>query len=94
MAEGEITGGTVAGEEVLVVNLGGRYRAVGATCTHAGCSLVDDGQVDAGTVTCDCHGSVFDLETGEAVGPPADQPLTLYEVRVEGDEVQVAAPSG
>jgi nitrite reductase/ring-hydroxylating ferredoxin subunit len=45
-------------------------------------------------VTCGCHGSVFDLETGEAVGPPADQPLTLYEVRVEGDEVQVAAPSG
>jgi nitrite reductase/ring-hydroxylating ferredoxin subunit len=94
MTEGEMTGGTVAGKEVLVVNLGRQYRAVGATCTHAGCSLVDDGEVDEGAVTCGCHGSVFDLETGEAVGPPADQPLTLYEVRVEGDEVQVAAPSG
>lgn len=51
MTEGEMTGGTVAGEEVLVVNLGRQYRAVGATCTHAGCSLVDDGEVDEGAVT-------------------------------------------
>ena len=42
---------TVAGEEVLVVNLGRQYRAVGATCTHAGCSLVDDGEFDEGAVT-------------------------------------------
>lgn len=92
LSEGEMTGGTVADEEVLIVNLGGRYRAVGATCTHAGCSLVDDGELDQGSVTCACHGSVFDLETGVAVGPPADEPLPVYEARVEGDEVQVAAP--
>lgn len=92
LTEGEMTGATVAGEEVLVVNLGGDYRAVGATCTHAGCSLVDDGEVDEGTLTCGCHGSVFDLKSGEAVGPPADEPVPVYEVRVDGDQVQVAAP--
>ena len=92
LSEGEMTGGTIAGEEVLVVNLRGQYRAVGATCTHAGCSLVDDGEIDEGTLTCGCHGSIFDLESGEAVGPPAHEPLPVYEVRVEEDEVQVAAP--
>src|SRR5215216_1698749 len=66
LSEGEMTGGTIAGEEVLVVNLRGQYRAVGATCTHAGCSLVDDGEIDESTLTCGCHGSIFDLESGEA----------------------------
>jgi nitrite reductase/ring-hydroxylating ferredoxin subunit len=94
LGEGEMIGGTVAGEAVLVVNLGGQYRAIGATCTHAGCSLVDDGDIEEGTVVCGCHGSIFDLETGEAVGPPAHDPVPVYSVRVEGDEVQVAAPGG
>jgi nitrite reductase/ring-hydroxylating ferredoxin subunit len=92
LGEGAMTGGTVAGEEVLVANVGGEYRAIGATCTHAGCSLVDDGELEEGTVTCGCHGSIFDLETGEAVGPPADQAEPVYEVRVDADEVQIAAP--
>ena len=77
LSEGEMTGGTVADEEVLIVNLGGQYRAAGATCTDAGCSLVDDGELDEGRVTCGCHGSVFDLETGVAVGPPADMERRL-----------------
>ena len=92
VTEGEMTGATVAGEEVLVVNLGGDYRAVGATCSHAGCSLVDDGEVDGDALTCGCHGSIFDLKSGEAVGPPAEEPLPVYEVRVDGDQVEVAAP--
>jgi nitrite reductase/ring-hydroxylating ferredoxin subunit len=41
---------------------------------------------------CGCHGSIFDLTTGEAVGPPAEDPEPVYLVRVEGDEVQVAPP--
>jgi nitrite reductase/ring-hydroxylating ferredoxin subunit len=94
LTEGEMTGATVAGEDVLVVDLGGSYYAVSATCTHAGCSLVDDGEVDEGTLTCGCHGSIFDLASGEAVGPPAEEALPVYEVRVDGDEVQVAAPAG
>jgi nitrite reductase/ring-hydroxylating ferredoxin subunit len=35
---------------------------------------------------------VFDLETGEAVGPPATVGVPVYRVRVERDEIQVAAP--
>jgi nitrite reductase/ring-hydroxylating ferredoxin subunit len=94
LGEGQMTGGTVTGEEVLVANVGGQYRAVGATCTHAGCSLADDGELEDGTVMCGCHGSIFDLESGEAIGPPADEPVPVYQVRVEGDQVQVAAPQG
>jgi nitrite reductase/ring-hydroxylating ferredoxin subunit len=93
VAEGEMTGGTVDGEDVLVANVGGQYRAIGAICTHAGCNLADDGDLEDGTVMCGCHGSIFDLATGEAVGPPAEDPEPVYEVRVDGDEIQVAPPA-
>jgi nitrite reductase/ring-hydroxylating ferredoxin subunit len=94
LPDGEKVGATVNGEDVLVANVGGRYLALAATCTHAGCNLADDGELEGDEVSCMCHGSIFDLESGEATGPPADEPLTVYQVRVEGDEVQVAPPAG
>jgi nitrite reductase/ring-hydroxylating ferredoxin subunit len=36
---------------------------------------------------------MFDLETGEVVAPPAQDPEPVYQVRVEPDEIQVAKPS-
>jgi nitrite reductase/ring-hydroxylating ferredoxin subunit len=66
---------------------------VGATCTHAGCNLAEDGELEGSEVNCLCHGSIFDLETGQAVGPPAEEAVPVYQVRQEGDEIQVAAPT-
>jgi 3-phenylpropionate/trans-cinnamate dioxygenase ferredoxin subunit len=96
LPEGAMLGVEVDGADVLVVNLGDRYVAIGAECTHAGCILSEDGELDAqhGAVTCLCHGSVFSLDTGEAVGPPAKQPVPVYQVRVEGNELQVAPIGG
>jgi nitrite reductase/ring-hydroxylating ferredoxin subunit len=91
LTEKAMAGGTVDGEDVLVANVDGELCAIGAICTHAGCNLADDGELEDGTVMCGCHGSIFDLNTGEAVGPPAEDPEPVYQVRVEGDEVQVAA---
>jgi nitrite reductase/ring-hydroxylating ferredoxin subunit len=92
--DGGMAGGTVDGVDVLVANLGGRHVAIGAECTHAGCMLYE-GELDPddGVVTCPCHGSMFDVQTGEVVAPPADAPEPVYEVRVEGEEVQVARPA-
>lgn len=90
LPEGEMAAFSVKGEEVLVANAGGEYRAIGATCTHAECNLALDGMLEDSTVSCMCHGSVFDLETGEAVGLPATEPVPAYDVRVEGAEIQVA----
>jgi nitrite reductase/ring-hydroxylating ferredoxin subunit len=88
--EGQMAGFWVGGEEVLVANVGGEYRAIGATCTHAGCNLAADGDLEDDSVSCMCHGSIFDLATGAAIGPPAEEPVQVFDVRVEGDEVQVA----
>lgn len=91
LPEDEMIGVTVDGAEVLVANVGGQYRAIGSVCTHEGGPLAD-GDLFGTTVTCPWHGSEFDLETGEVVTPPATEGEPMYEVRVEGDEIQVARP--
>ena len=77
--------------EVLLANVGGAYLAIGDVCTHAQCSLAD-GWIEDGTIVCACHGSAFDLKTGDVVMEPATEPEPVYATRVEGDEIQIARP--
>jgi 3-phenylpropionate/trans-cinnamate dioxygenase ferredoxin subunit len=35
---------------------------------------------------------VFDLETGAVESPPATEPIAVYPVRVEGDDLIVTLP--
>ncbi|MFB7270302.1 Rieske (2Fe-2S) protein [Streptomyces sp. NPDC056244] len=64
------------------------YRAFSAQCTHAGCLL----EKLEGTVgDCPCHGSKFDVTTGEAVHGPATVPLPKVPVTVEGGKL-IAGP--
>ncbi len=90
--DGEMLAATVDGLELLVANVGGKYRAIGSVCTHEGGPLAE-GDLYDGIVTCPWHGSEFDVATGEVETPPATQPEPVYEVRVEGDEIQVAKPA-
>ena len=57
-------------------------------CTHEECSL-SEGELDGNVIVCPCHGSEFDLATGDVLTPPALDPLPIYEARVEGDTLQV-----
>ena len=41
------------------------------------------------TIECWLHGSRFDLRTGEPTGLPATEPVAVYPVRVDGDDVLV-----
>ncbi len=59
------------------------------TCTHVGGPL-SEGEVEGTSVRCPWHGAVFDLTTGDMQGPPARGPVTRYEVRVEGDGIELA----
>lgn len=86
--EGEIRGFEIEGTPVALANAGGTLKAFRNECTHKHCSL-DDGDLEDGAVVCACHGSAFDLETGEVRQPPAKDPIAVYPVRVEGDDVFV-----
>ena len=48
------------------------------------------GEVYDHTVECWLHGSCFDMRTGQPTGPPATEPVPVYPVKIEGDDVYVA----
>ncbi|MFF5501626.1 Rieske (2Fe-2S) protein [Streptomyces roseolus] len=66
----------------------GRYQAFSAQCTHAGCVL---DKIEDNEGNCPCHGSRFDVTTGEALKGPATAPLPAVDVRVEGGKL-IAGP--
>jgi nitrite reductase/ring-hydroxylating ferredoxin subunit len=86
--EGELRAFEIGGEDVTIANVDGAFFAINDECTHAGCSLAE-GDLDGTTVTCACHGSEFDVTTGEVLGGPAVDPVDSYEVAVEGDDIRV-----
>ncbi|MCZ2829370.1 non-heme iron oxygenase ferredoxin subunit [Modestobacter sp. VKM Ac-2986] len=83
--------------DVAVVQFDGDFYALQDVCSHADFPLTD-GDVDevdgAPTIECALHGSCFDLRTGAPTNLPANKPVPVYPVRVEGDDVlvDVAAP--
>ena len=80
-------------DQVLVINVGGELRAVQGICSHEYFEL-DKGFLTAGTLTCALHLSRFDLESGEALDPPAELPLAVYPVSVENGRVLIEVPDG
>jgi nitrite reductase/ring-hydroxylating ferredoxin subunit len=78
----------VEGEDVLIANIEGRFRAIGAICTHQEWDL-SEGELEGNFVTCAGHGSIFDLRTGqgEYMRPIPAEPT--YLVTVDGDDVFV-----
>ncbi len=79
------------GRAVLVVRCGAEVHAVDDLCTHDGQPL-EDATVEACQIVCPRHGARFCLRTGEALTPPAYEPLATYAVRIEAGRVLVNAP--
>lgn len=65
------------GLEICLARNHGKPYAVSNTCTHMAC-LLSAGKVVEDGIGCSCHGSIFDLDTGEAIYPPATKPITTY----------------
>ncbi|MEO6885520.1 MAG: Rieske 2Fe-2S domain-containing protein [Jatrophihabitantaceae bacterium] len=73
------------GLEICLARNHGKAYAVTNLCTHMAC-LLSAGKVVEDGIGCSCHGSVFDLETGEVVYPPATKPITTYPLaEVDGE---------
>jgi 3-phenylpropionate/trans-cinnamate dioxygenase ferredoxin component len=87
-AEG-VVGLEIEGEPVAVARVAGEIYAIRDVCSHAEV-LLSEGEVYDHTVECWLHGSCFDLRTGKPTGPPASQPVPVYPVKIEGDDVWVA----
>lgn len=94
LPEGRLRRVETAGRAVCLGRVDGTWVAFDDTCTHEECPL-SDGELEGAVVFCPCHGSEFDVRTGDVLSPPALEPLPIYEVRVVGEslEVRFTAPS-
>ena len=81
----------VDGVAVVVVRCGSELYAVEDRCTHDGESL-GEAPVQDCQIICPRHGSHFCLRTGEALTPPAYEPLRTYRVRSQEGRVLIEVP--
>jgi len=78
----------VEGKKLSLVLLNERIYALDDICSHEDVSL-SEGEVDIDECALECwkHGSLFSLETGEALSLPATKSVKTYEVRIIDNDV-------
>lgn len=86
--ENGLIGVVVEDRPIVVINREGTIYALEDRCSHEEFPL-SSGDIASGEITCVLHGARFDIETGEPRALPAVMPVKTYEVRVEGDDIQV-----
>jgi len=86
LADVPVGGGIILADQNIVLTqpTEGTIAAFSATCTHAGCAV---NEVSDGLIRCPCHGSVFDMATGEPTAGPAKSSLPAVAVAVAGADV-------
>lgn len=91
LADGTMQAVEIDGEEVVVARVGGRCYAFGGVCTHDGGPMID-GELDGDKITCPWHFTEFDVKTGEVIEGLAEEPLPIFEVEIDGDELRILKP--
>src|SRR6266849_5930116 len=88
LQDGGMVLGRVDADDVLLARAGDNFFAVGAHCTHYHGPLAD-GLVVGDTVRCPWHHACFSLRSGDALRPPALDPVTCWRVERQGEMVFV-----
>jgi len=86
--EGQLFGLTVNDKKILLANIKGKIHATDLICTHANADL-STGFLSEEGVRCPLHLSVFNLENGEPQNLPAENPLKVYNVKIDNNEIYV-----
>lgn len=72
----------------LVRETQGEIHALGDRCSHGDISL-SEGFVEDDSIECWAHGSKFELSTGTPRNFPAYEPVPVFAVEIDGDDVFV-----
>jgi len=104
LTEGTMKKVIINGRDILLAMSGGRYYAADNRCPHMHGDL-SAGKLEGTVVDCPRHHSQFDLTDGHIVrwtdltgvklalskAVKVPQPLRTYEVKIEGNDILVAA---
>jgi 3-phenylpropionate/trans-cinnamate dioxygenase ferredoxin subunit len=86
--DGEAISIPVGRRMVAVVRSGGEYFAIEDLCTHDGAELTG-GDVEGTEIICPRHGARFCLRTGQALSPPAYEPVRVFETKISDGRLWV-----
>ena len=90
LADGQTLSIPVGRRMIAVARAGGAFYAVDDICTHDGAQLTGGG-IEGTEIICPRHGARFCLRTGEALSPPAYEPVRVYPTKIEGGHLWVRA---
>jgi biphenyl 2,3-dioxygenase ferredoxin subunit len=82
------------GIEIAIFNVDGDLFATQDRCTHGDWSLAEGGYLEGDVVECSLHTGKFCVRSGKVKAAPACEPLKIYNLQVEDDEVLVDFDSG
>ena len=88
IAEGEVESFFIDGDVIAVCRVEGNFYAFRDECTHQSFPL-SDGDLDGECITCRYHGAEFNIRTGEVLCLPAVEPLEIYPVKIDGDNILI-----
>lgn len=79
----------VGGKKIALANVDGEFFAIDDACSHAQCSLGEEGFLDGNVLTCGCHGAQFDVTSGKVMSLPAVTDVASYPVKIKGRDLLV-----
>ena len=90
LADGRAISLAVGRRMIAVARSGDDYFAIEDICTHDGAQLTG-GAIEGTEIICPRHGARFCLRTGEALSPPAYEPVRVFATKIEGGHLWVRA---
>jgi 3-phenylpropionate/trans-cinnamate dioxygenase ferredoxin component len=90
LAEGQAKSIAVGRRMIAVVFSCASYYAIEDICTHDGAPLTG-GEIEGAEIVCPRHGARFCMRTGEALTPPAYEPVRVFETKIEDGHLWVLA---
>lgn len=88
IAEGQALSVLGSRSMIAVVRSEGAYFAIEDMCSHDGAELIG-GEIDGTEIICPRHGARFCLRTGQALTPPAYDPVRIFPTKVENGRLWV-----
>lgn len=79
----------VEGHPIALYLQDGEVSAIGDICPHQKNILLSQGYLEDGVIECPMHQSQFNIRTGRCLGPPADEDVPVYPVRIDDGAVMV-----
>jgi 3-phenylpropionate/trans-cinnamate dioxygenase ferredoxin component len=75
-------------KKILLVKINNKIFASDRICTHAYADLTNGFlNEEEKTITCPLHMSAFNLKDGKPLNQPAEEPLMLYETKIDNNSV-------